>query len=106
MISIEVPDYSNTPTTVSLGGRDYTFYFRYNSITQRYYLDIYFGRKPIIFDLKLVEFVRLLYKYDLPDFNHGDLQVIRVNRTEEKATFGNIGFDKDYRFLYIPNEEL
>ena len=87
---------------LSFGGYKYSFHLTYNTTNLRYYLDISRNEKRIISGLKLVENVNISGKYDLPDFDHGFISVIKANATDDMATRDNIGVGKPYSLLYVP----
>ena len=105
-LKISIPDSSNATSDISLGGINYTFGFYYNSRDQRYRIDIYEGTTPVIIGLKVVENTILTYKYDLPDFDHGELVVFQFKDTSAPVGRDNFGIDKAYELIYFTNEEL
>lgn len=103
---INVPDSANAEQVVSLGGSNYNFKFSYNSRDQRFRLSIYLGGVSVIEGMKLVESTNPTGKYDLVNFDHGQLFLVRIEDTGQAATRDNIGFDKPYRLTYLTNEEI
>ena len=103
---INVPDSANAEQEVSLGGINYNFKFSYNSRDQRYRLSIYLGTESLVDGLKLIENNSITGKYDLVNFDHGELFLVRIEDTSKEASRDNIGFDKPYRLTYYTNDEL
>ena len=103
---INVPDSANAEQGVSLSGINYNFKFAYNSRDQRFRLSIYLDTIPVIEGLKLIENNSTTGKYDLVDFDHGELFLVRIEDTSKEASRDNVGFDKPYRLTYLTNEEL
>jgi hypothetical protein len=105
-LSINIPDSANNEVRVALGGLDYTFSYSFNTRDQRYRLDILQRGTAIIRGLKLMESALITSKYDLPLFDHGQLAVVRLERTSFDAGRNNMGFGKAYALIYFSNEEL
>ena len=105
-VYINVPDSANAVQKVALGGLTYTFDFSYNSRDKRYRLSIALGDTPVITGMKLIESVSPTNKYNLVDFDHGQLTLIRVEDTGQEAGRGNVGLDKPYRLAYLTNKEI
>lgn len=103
---INIPDSSNAEQLVALGGTNYNFKFAYNSRDKRFRLSIHSGENSVIEGLKLIETTSPTAKYDLVDFSHGQLFLVRIEDTSKEATRDNVGFDKPYRLTYYTNEEL
>lgn len=106
MLSISVPNRTNTVSRVSLGGITYSFHFIFNSVTQRHYLNIYYGSNLIVAGLKLLEGVRIIDKYSLESFSGGELVVVKTNQTDDDVGRDNLGIGKAYELLYISPNEL
>ncbi len=103
----------NTPTSgswvesdVSLNNTLYTFGYTYNERNGRLYLDISLGDEVLITGLKLIENHLLLESHIIPNFDHGDLVVVKYKDDDEQSTLGNIGINLTYEFLYFTNREL
>lgn len=105
MIKINVPNIPESSVRVTLGGLLYTFNFRYNTTTGKYYLTITYNNTTLVSSLKLVDGVLLLKKYSISEFNHGDLFVAKMKETDESVGKDNIGVGKAYELIYIPFEE-
>jgi len=106
MLSISIPDASNSSSPVSLGGEIYDFRFNFNDIDSVYRLDIYFQQKLIVGSIDLKTGSLLTDKYNLPDFSHGELFLAKVKATELPPSRNNVGVNKDYELIYVTNEEL
>jgi len=110
MISIDVPTVaSNVTQNISLAGIVYQFKYKYNSTIDRLFLSIFLEEEEVISGIKLLPHQLLLSPYILPEFAHGDLQVIRIQGDSEsnnRATLGTIGIDLPYEFVYLTNEEI
>lgn len=105
-ISIDVPEAAWSTQEIPLGGLNYTFNYSYNDRDSRWRLDIKLGETDVISGLKLIESQRLLNQYNLTNFNHGDLVVIRYEDDGKPVTFDNIGLNKPYELVYLTNAEL
>ena len=103
---ISVPDSANAASEVTLGGQDYTFEFNFNTRDSRYRFDILQNNVPVIRGLKIVENASLTSKYDLPNFNHGELLVINTEQTSDPVGRNNFGIGKPYELVYFTNAEL
>lgn len=106
MLKISLPDSSNGFVPITLGGESYIFDFQYNSLDKVYRLSIYYQDKLIIGSLDLKVGVVLTGKYDLPEFNHGELFLTELRATEDPPNRHNIGIGKPYELIYVSNEEL
>lgn len=109
MLKIPVPDSANATTKVSLAGTTYDFKFEYfepPGVQGAYYLTILLNGVIIISGLKLLENVALLKKYDIPEFDHGELIVLKLKDTTDPVGRNNIGFGKPYELIYISDNEL
>jgi hypothetical protein len=105
-LKINVPDSANTQSNVSLGGSNYLFDFTFNDRDGRYRLTISLNGESVISGLKLIENVIITQKYDLPDFDHGELLLVKIKDTTDPAGRNNIGIGKAYELIYLSNEEL
>ena len=106
MIKIQIPDEASSEIKVALDGRDYTFQYSYSSVSECFYLSIFFEGEEIISSLKLIEGVPLLRKYALDNFEHGELVLGKLRSTEASPGRNNVGINKAYELIYISNEEL
>lgn len=105
-LNISVPDSANTSQTVTLGGLDYIFTFSYNSRDERYRLSISLNGVSVVRGLKLIESTSPTFKYDLVDFDHGQLALVAQENTSKEAGRYNIGLSRAYNLIYLTNEEL
>jgi len=105
-LSIPTPDYPSTKQNVTLAGRDYELTIRFNERDSRWRLSISLNGVVVISGIKLVENRRLLSRYILPDFNHGDLFCMRRKSTKDPVGRKNLGIGKEYELIYFSNEEL
>lgn len=105
MLEINIPDAPASSVSVTLGGKLYEFEFKYNSTTTSHYLTIRQAGKLLVSSLKLLPNVNLLRKYKIPEFDHGVLFVLKLEKTEESAGRNNIGIGKAYSLLYVSNNE-
>lgn len=106
MLILNTPDSADTIIPTSLGGVLYDFHYKYNDTSSAWYLDLYLNNSLLIGGVKLVEDTSLLYKYNLAEFNHGQLTVVKFKKTDEPCGRHNLGIGKDYSLVYISNEEL
>lgn len=109
MLKIPVPDSANATIKVTLAGITYDFKFEYFEPPTRqgsYYLTILLDGVIIIAGLKLLENVAILKKYDIPEFDHGQLIVLKLKDTSDPVGRDNLGFGKPYELIYISNNEL
>lgn len=113
---IPTPEGGNTSQEVALGGITYTFKYTFNSTDERWRLDILLSGEPLISGMKVMETtdplatvkfdVSLTGKYDIPDFNHGELFCFNIKSTSEPVGIDNLGISKDYTITYLTNEEI
>lgn len=109
MIILNTPTSPDTVVPTALGGRLYKFHYKFNGSkpeNRRWYLDIYLGNRLLIAGLKLLDGYTLLDKYVIPEFNHGELLVLRFRETDLPCGRDNLGIGKDYGLVYISNEEI
>lgn len=102
MIKIKVPDTSNGSVSVGIGGKIFTFNFRYNNLVKKpgnWYLDIDYNGERLISSLKLIENVPLLRKYAISELSDFDLMVVMMKETTEPCSRDNLGFDKPYELV-------
>lgn len=105
-LKIPVPASSWSSQTITLGGKEYTFEYTYNTRDERWRLGIYYQGDAIITGLKIVENAPLLETYTLPDFDHGDIYCVRIKDDGENVSRNNLGYGKSYELIYVTNEEL
>lgn len=107
MIKIPVPSTSSyAESTVNLGGQSYKFVWRYNSVMERWLVDIYLNDEEVSMGEALIENTYMFYGKPIDKFSHGVIGVFRAKNSMEKVSRYNIGIDKDYEFLYLTNEEF
>lgn len=106
MLILNTPESADTNIPVSLGGVLYDFHYKYNGTSECWYVDLYLNNQLLVGSLKLVEGTLPLMKYNLAEFNHGQLIVVKFKKTEEPCGRHNLGIGKDYSLVYISNEEL
>lgn len=105
-LSINVPDSANEVTFIPLGGRDYRFEFDYNSRDKRYRISIFRDDISVVYGLKVVENANPTGKYDLVQFDHGELFILNTEQTDEPVGRDNFGIGKAYQLVYYTNSEL
>ncbi len=108
MISIDVPK-TGAPfrQDITLSGISYRFLYRYNSRSDRISLTILRDGEIVRAGLYLMENESLLANYNLPEFDHGVLQNVRLQPiSTEPATVGTIGFNLPYELIYATNDEV
>lgn len=105
-VSIPTPNTANTKQSITLGGKEYEFTQKFNERDSRWRLSISLSGEVIISGIKLVENRRLLSRYILSDFDHGDLFCMRRKSTSEDVGRNNLGIGKEYELIYLTNEEL
>jgi hypothetical protein len=103
---INVPDSANAEQLTPLGGINYNLKFTYNTRDKRYRLAVYLDTELVIGGLKLMENSSPTGKYNIVNFDHGELALIRFEVTSENAGRSNIGFEKAYRLVYLTNNEV
>lgn len=106
MLKISVPDSAYSTQDVTLGGETYRFDFSYNSVDEVYRLDIYYQGDIMLAGIDLREGSILTGKYDLPNFDHGELFLAKLKASNQHPTRENIGTNKTYELIYVSNEEL
>lgn len=105
-VEIPVPSVSFSEVSVTLSGIEYQLVFKLNSRDNRLYFDLYRDEVLVKGGIKIMENQSMLSRYLLDDFDHGDLQCIRKDTTDQPVTLDNIGIDKPYGLFYSTNEEL
>ncbi len=106
-LSVNTPTVGSTvDSDVSLNNTQYTFRYRYNERNSRLYLDILLGEQVLVTGIKLIENHLLLFNYVIPQFDHGDLVVVKYKDADSESTLGNIGIGLTYELLYFSNSEL
>ena len=105
-LSIPTPDSPNLKQNVTLGGVEYEFLTSFNSRDSGWRLSIFRESEVVILGVKIVENTRLLSRYILESFNHGDLSCIRRKSTTDPVGRNNLGIGKEYELIYTSNEEL
>lgn len=105
MIIIPTPTVTYASSKVSLSGQTYTFTFRFNSVAQRWFLDIDLDSIPVIHGQMLIEGVPLFYGKPIKNFDHGLLLLLRNNDVGGTVGRNNLGIDKEFSLVYITNEE-
>jgi hypothetical protein len=106
MLFVPVPEISWSDIKLQLGGLEYTFTWSFNGRDLRWRFDLYLGEEPVITGVKIVESQSLLERYQLPEFDHGDLYCVRVGASFDDVGRDNLGFGKNYQIVYLTNEEL
>lgn len=105
-LKIPVPGTAYSNQEVTLAGIKYNFKFQYNGRDSRWRLSILLGDTTVISGVKIMENERLLWRYRLPQFQHGDLFCIRFKDDGKEVGRDNFGVDKAYELLYLTNEEI
>ena len=106
MLKIPVPS-PNTYQVVSLGGVAYNFHFTFNYFDDKWRISIYRNEEVVELNMKVTEQKSLIRARGTPvQFDHGDLQVHRVQDTKQPCGLSNFGNEKEYELLYFTNEEL
>lgn len=106
MRKVIVPDSANSSVQVSLGGQTYTFEYTYSKLNEKFYLKISYNGEVLISNLKLNQNVYLLKKHAIPEFDHGDLMIVKLKGTDAEVTRDNLGINKAYSLIYLSNEEI
>lgn len=108
MILINVPNSPWSESRMSLGGIYYRFVFRYNSVDERWRMDIYLSDgTPVIEGVKIMgENESLLGRYILDNFDHGDIFCMRAKNDGLPAGRYNLGIGLSYELVYTPYSEL
>lgn len=107
MVTINFPDVSYAKTEMSLGGLRYKFIYYFNESDNRWRIDIIHDDEPVVSGLKVVESTSLIRSVSDPIyFNHGDLICIKSLQTNNEAGRNNVGVGKEFKVLYLTNEEL
>lgn len=107
MLRLNIPTVSYAKQEVSLGGFKYDFVYSYNEYDGRWRIDIYYNEELIVPGLAIMEDSSIIrFRYDVPEFSHGDLQCRKVLDTKESVGRNNLGIGKEYELIYFTNEEL
>lgn len=108
-LSIQVPTESSyTEQVIELGGLQYKFIYKLNErfSPARLYLDIIYGDSLVKSGMKLLENSELTDRYILENFEHGALYLIKLGKTSQTSTLGNIGIGLSFGLVYYANDEL
>lgn len=106
MIIVSTPDASNSSSFVTLGGELYTIRYNFNGVDKVWRIDLYYQNKLIIASLDLKLGTLITGKYDLPEFDHGELFLAKVKATAEPPIRDNVGVGRAYELIYVTNKEL
>ena len=105
-LRINIPDSAWSTQSISLGGQDYEFEFKYNEREDRWRFSIKQGDTSIVSGIKVIENQVFLLNYDLPLFAHGDILCLRILQDDEQVGRDNFGLDKPYELFYYSYTEL
>lgn len=107
MLVIQTPQQAYVESVTPLGPVQYNFVYRFNTTDNLFRLDIQdFLGNPIVNGLTLKEnYMGLLLPYYTPEFDHGDLLVIKSNQSAGPLNLLNLGIERDYNLVYITNQE-
>ena len=105
-LKINIPDSAWSTQSLSLGGQDYEFEFKYNGREDRWRLSIGQGDTSIVSGVKIIENRLLFLSYRLPLFAHGDLICLRTLQDNKQVGRDNFAIDKPYELLYYSYTEL
>lgn len=105
---IPTPENSYSQITVTLGGQSYSIIYTFNEVDERWRISLYTGQEePIIEGLKVLENQFLLWRYNLEQFDHGDIACVQLApNTTNPVSRDNLGIGKEYSLVYFTNEEL
>lgn len=92
---------------VSLSNSLFNLIFKFNSVSQSWYLDIVSisGRDKYLLGLKIVPNQNITGRFISEALSEGNIWCIKHTNTTEPLGFSNFGEDKDYRLYWIPTEE-
>jgi len=106
-VTIDTPSSPFVTQSIALGGSTYEFIYTTNSREDdRVRLDILLDDTVVISGVKLMEEQRLLVSYNLVNFDHGDLLVVKIKDDGAPATLANIGIGLSYELIYLTNAEI
>ena len=105
MIIIPTPAASYASHKISLAGKTYNFVFRFNSLMQRWMLDIYLNEVEVILGQGIIEGSPLFYAEPIVNFEHGILIPVRNVNTTNPVGRDNLGIGKEYSLIYLTMEE-
>ncbi len=105
MIILPTPSSTWAEHRVSLAGKTYVFEFKFNSLQERWMVDIYLDGTPVILGQMIVEDFELFYGKPITNFDHGVLTTVRNFEGKSKLGRDNFGIDKEFSLLYLSNEE-
>lgn len=105
MITLPTPTNSWTTHKASLAGKTYTFTYRFNSIAERWFLDIYLDDEEVITGQMIIEGSILFYGNPIKNFEHGKIVPVRNRETTNPIGRNNLGIGKEYSLYYLSNEE-
>ncbi len=105
-LSLPVPDSSNSIQEVTLDGINYKIHYKFNSRDSAWRLNIFRGSTQVIVGEKVMVHQLLLGRYQLSDFNHGDIICFRVKDDNLPLGRDNFGVDKAYQLIYFTTEEI
>lgn len=105
-LTIFVPDTSWSRQLVSLDGKSYIFEISYNERSTRWYIDISLSGTEVINSIKALENINMTGRYNLIDFDHGELFCVNLKKTSDPVGRDNFGIGKDYELIYLTNQEI
>lgn len=105
-LKINVPDSGWSEQNISLNGVTYRFEFHFNGRDERWRMDIYLEDTPVIKGIKIMENQSLLGRYNLEDFDHGDIFCFRMEEDGNPVGRDNLGISKPYQLVYYSNDEI
>ncbi len=113
-VQIPFPSVSYADIELSLAGKSFTLTYRFNTRWKKdeddlgtWVIDIRDANKEyVIKGLGLVGQGFLLGDLILDGFDIGDFLCVRAKKTDRLPTRDNIGIDREYKLLFLTNEEL
>ena len=105
-LTIVVPDTSWSRQVVALDGKSYIFEISYNERSTRWYINISLSGTEVINSIKALENINMTGRYNLINFDHGELFCVNLKKTADPVGRDNFGIDKDYELIYLTNEEI
>lgn len=108
MLIIDIPDQASSSQRVNLSNNLVTLVFNFNVRDESWYVDVYDDTRTnaIVLGIKVVPNQTLTGNYLLSELSGGELWCIRFRNTSEPIDRNNFGSDRDYRLVWMTDQEL
>ena len=105
MITYNTPLLASSIFNAAIELNFYEFRLKWNTTNSSWYIDIYNTNGVISTGVKILPYTNIFrYRKDLS--SKGIFTVINIKNSKEPLGRNNLGYGKDYLFVYMTNEEL